>query len=174
MANPQQIDLRILEKAADERQYTLGCVYEPGSVDTQGEFAKAAEIESAAWAFMERLQGMAKAGTSLLKAALAAKDAKDPDGIAIDVTELREELSKGAGLDDMHLQVGDEEDLGVIVESYIAPVDMQIGTETVKKGAWLMGVRWSDAMWKRIKKGERTGLSMYGSAGRIKDRKVEA
>jgi len=46
----------VLEKSATERRYTLGVVYEPDVVDTQGEFAKAEDIETAAWAFMERLQ----------------------------------------------------------------------------------------------------------------------
>ena len=82
------------------------------------------------------------------------------DTVEVDVTD----LVKSTGLDDEHLQVGDVEDLGVIVESYLAPTDLQVAGQTVKKGAWLLGVRWSAAMFEKIKKGERTGLSMYGRA----------
>lgn len=164
-----RIDMRILAKA-DERRYSLGVVYSPNDVDSQGEFAKADDISAAAWAFMERLQTLAKAGVSLLKAAIAA----DADGITLDITDVAGEdaLEKGAGLDDMHLQVGDEEDLGVIVESYVAPVDMEIGGQAVKAGTWLLGVRWSEPMWKKIKSGERTGLSMYGRVDHIKNQPV--
>lgn len=169
MAETQQIDMRILAKAA-ERKFTLGIVYEPAAIDTDGEFAKAEDIESAAHAFMERLQAMSKSGAEVLRAVLNSGSTE----VTLDITDMAEALEKGAGLDDMHLQVGDEDDLGTIVESYIAPVDMEIGAQTVKKGAWLLGVIWSDAMWKKIKAGKRTGLSMYGSVGRIKNQPVEA
>src|SRR3990167_6307475 len=51
----------VLVKSSPERRYTLGVVYEPDVVDTQGDFAKAEDIEDAAWAFMMRLQSLAKA-----------------------------------------------------------------------------------------------------------------
>ena len=41
-------EMQVLEKH-EERRYTLGVVYEPNVEDTDGEFAKAEDIESAAW-----------------------------------------------------------------------------------------------------------------------------
>jgi len=161
--------MKVLEKSASKR-YTLGVVYEPDTLDTQHEFAKAEDIESAAWDFMTRLQDMAKSGSLILKSALDASD----QGITIDVTDMvdiveNDELSKSSGLDDEHLQVGDYEQLGTIVESYIAPVDMVIQGETIKKGAWLLGVRWTPPMFDKIQKGERTGLSMFGRTDKVKE-----
>lgn len=156
-------DLRILEKRQGPQRFTLGVVYEPDVKDTQGEFAKAADIESAAWAFMERLQRLAKSGAVILKSAI---DADADEGITLDVTEIADLVEKGVGLDDEHLQIGDEEDLGVIVESYLAPDAMEIGGQKVRKGAWLLGVKWSQVMWDKIKAGERTGLSLYGLVDR--------
>lgn len=160
--------MRIVEKAST-RRYTLGVVYQPGSptdTDTQGDFASAETIERAAWDFMTRLQAMAKAGTTIVRAALDSDE-----GVIVKValeSDVEEgfafEVEKGAGLDDMHLQVGDEQDLGIIVESYLAPADFTIGDEPIAKGTWLLGVRWSAGMWEKILKGERTGLSLYGLA----------
>lgn len=156
----------VLDKAAEKR-YTLGVVYEPDVTDTQGEFAKAEDIESAAWDFMARLQEFAKAGRVFVKHAIQG----ETTSLEIDedlAKELDEEIAKSErdGLDDQHLQV--DEDLGTIVESYIAPVDFVVNGQGVKKGAWLLGVVWSEAMFQKIKKGERTGLSMYGRAARMR------
>lgn len=150
----------VLEKSAPTRRYTLGIVYEPDSVDTQGEFAKAEDIEAAAWDFLARLQVLAKSGALLLASALKA----DKADVEVDITDLGD-LLKGEGLDDQHLQV--DEPLGTIVESYVAPCDLNINGQPVKKGAWLLGVRWTEGMFEKIHSGERTGLSMFGHATRV-------
>ena len=155
----KKAEMLIIEKA-EELRFSLGVVYEPMRVDTQGDHAKADDIRKAAWQFMERLQTMSKAGVIVFKAALNA----GPSGISIDITDVADLIEKGVGLDDEHLQVGDSEDLGTIVESYVAPVDFEVGGEKVHKGTWLLGVRWSEAMWDKVKKGERTGLSLFGTA----------
>lgn len=147
--------MRVLQKNAPQR-FTLGIVYEPDVTDTQGDFAKAEDIESAAWEFLARLQQSASLGASVLKAAAEGASCE------IEITDLMK-----SGLDDMHLQVGDEEDLGTIVESYLAPTDLAIDGQPVKKGAWLLGVRWSPAMFAKIQAGERTGLSFYGRAEQV-------
>lgn len=55
----------------------------------------------------------------------------------------------------------------VILESYIAPCDCEIGGQPVKAGTWLMGLRIvSDEVWAQVKRGEFTGLSIEGSAVR--------
>lgn len=158
-ANMNKAELLVLTKSSNERRYTLGVVYEPDVVDTQGDFAKAGDIEDAAWAFMERLQVLAKTSGELLAAFRTVEEY--PEGVTFDVTAL-EDLVKGAGLDDEHLQV--DEPLGTIVESYIAPQDLTVNGQAVKKGAWLLGVRWTDEMFQKIKAGARTGLSLYGRA----------
>lgn len=47
----------VFAKRDDEKGIVYGIVYSPGEVDTQGDFADAAEIEKAAYAFMKGLNG---------------------------------------------------------------------------------------------------------------------
>lgn len=150
---------------SEERRYTLGVVYEPNKPDAEDDFATADEIEKACWEFSKLLQGktpVAKAGIRLIEA--VAKAVTTGKSVQIDVTELVEKLEKGAlGL--MHELWSD--DIGTIVENYIAPVDMVIDSEKVTKGTWLMGIVWSPEAFEKVKKGEITGLSMGGTAIRI-------
>lgn len=54
-----------------------------------------------------------------------------------------------------------------IYESYIAPVNLTIGGQRVKKGTWLLMYHVTDdALWKDIKSGKLTGFSMGGFARR--------
>ena len=46
------------------------------------------------------------------------------------------------------------------VESYIAPVEMKIGGEMVKKGTWSAVVQYSPELWQEVKSGKYTGLSI--------------
>lgn len=53
------------------------------------------------------------------------------------------------------------------LESFIAPVDFEVGGQKVKKGTWLLRVRVLDTdIWLRVKSGELTGFSIGGSAMR--------
>jgi len=60
-----------------------------------------------------------------------------------------------------------------VVESYIAPYDMEIGGEPVVKGSWIMTLEVSNvAIWKVVQGGELTRLSMggtgiYGAPGTV-------
>lgn len=57
-----------------------------------------------------------------------------------------------------------------VLESYLAPCDFKIGSQAVKKGTWVMGVRVKDAaLWKQCKDGGITGFSIGGSAQRRPD-----
>lgn len=68
---------------------------------------------------------------------------------------------KGKGNDFMH-DGKDRENLK-IVESYIAPVEMELNGQKVKKGSWLMATLvLDDVIWEKIKKGEITGYSIGG------------
>lgn len=54
-----------------------------------------------------------------------------------------------------------------VLESYIAPIDFEIGGEKVSKGTWVMGIRVvDDALWTDVKKGSFTGFSIGGTAYR--------
>ncbi len=55
-----------------------------------------------------------------------------------------------------------------LVESYVTRSDMVIGNQKVKKGTWIVGLLVLDhEIWKQIKSGELTGLSIGGSAIRV-------
>jgi len=55
-----------------------------------------------------------------------------------------------------------------VLESYLAPVEFQMGEETVKKGTWLLGSRIPEGeMWTDIKSGELAGYSMGGTGDRV-------
>ena len=52
-----------------------------------------------------------------------------------------------------------------VIESYIAPDDLTIGEQSIKKGSWVIATHVSDAkIWKAIVDGELTGFSMAGKA----------
>ncbi|WP_338542801.1 XkdF-like putative serine protease domain-containing protein [Paenibacillus tundrae] len=54
-------------------------------------------------------------------------------------------------------------DKGYVVESYIAPCDMEIGDQVIAKGSWVAGVKVTDDdTWEDIQKGDITGFSMFG------------
>lgn len=62
---------------------------------------------------------------------------------------------------------------GVAVESYIAPVDLSIGNETIKSGSWILVTRASQDVWDDFKAGEITGYSMFGISRNTKTTKGE-
>ena len=69
----------------------------------------------------------------------------------------------GNGNDLMH--DGKDNNSLAIVESYIAPTDMTLNTETIMKGSWMMATLILDeTIWEKIKKGEITGYSIGGLA----------
>ncbi|MFB0831863.1 XkdF-like putative serine protease domain-containing protein [Brevibacillus laterosporus] len=62
-----------------------------------------------------------------------------------------------------------DSDKGYVVESYIAPVDMKLGDQEIKKGSWIAGVKVIDTdTWDQIEKSEITGFSMWGIGKREK------
>ncbi len=152
--------LKILKRDEAQR-YTLGVVYEPDVVDTDGDFAKAEDIESASRRFMGALQKRTAAQKKACDIVGAFTKALETEPIRVDVTDVWDDLKKiGDGLGDMHADWS--EDLGTIVDNYIAPVDFTLGKEKVTKGTWLLGVVWSPDYFQKILSGERTGFSMGG------------
>jgi len=61
------------------------------------------------------------------------------------------------------LDHAEETDQAAVVESYIAPVDFELGGEPVRAGSWVMAVKVADAeLWQRVKGGEYEGYSFGG------------
>jgi hypothetical protein len=147
-------------------RYTLGVVYAPMAVDSQGDFSKADTIQQAAFGFMRRLQGtktLTKWASRLLDAIV--KVVQTPAPLRIDVTDMVDEITKATGaLGDQHASW--DAGLGEIVECYCMPCDGEIAGELVTKGTWLLGVIWSPAQFAKIQAGERTGYSMGGKGRR--------
>lgn len=68
-------------------------------------------------------------------------------------------LRKYRTVGDSHMRVADAE----VVESYVAPVDMQVQTELIKKGTWVMTIKINDPQLKeQVLSGDITGLSIGG------------
>lgn len=58
-------------------------------------------------------------------------------------------------------------EVGVPVESYLAPMDLDFEKMTVPEGSWMMSVRVTDdETWQAIKRGDLTGFSIYGQGER--------
>ena len=106
---------------ADEH-IVCGIVYEPDTVDAQGDEASEDEIRKAAYRFMEE----------------AHEFKINHKGKAVDIK---------------------------VLESYIAPQDLTIAKQKVKKGSWVLITHVvDDGIWKDIKDGKLTGYSMAGTA----------
>ena len=64
---------------------------------------------------------------------------------------------------DGHSQAAEAE----VVESYLAPADIELGGQVIQQGTWIMGVKVRDeAMWQAVKDGEYTGFSIGGKGER--------
>ncbi len=161
-----QHEARII-KADMKKRYTLGVVYEPNVVDSQGDWTDVEEIEKAAHGFMLALQGKVSKSVAALVDVIVEGLTNDHMAF-VDVTDIWQDLQKAsAGLGYMH-QVWDE-GIGDIVECYVAPADMVINGQVVKQGTWLLGVVWSPEYWQKVEAGEITGFSMGGTGRRVDD-----
>lgn len=55
-----------------------------------------------------------------------------------------------------------------VVESFIAPQDLQLGGQIVRSGTWLLGAHVNDAdVWAKVKSGHYRGFSIEGYAERV-------
>ena len=54
--------------------------------------------------------------------------------------------------------------VGEVVESYIAPADMEVNGETITKGTWVLVTKATEEVWEAIKKQEYKGYSLAGVA----------
>ncbi len=76
-------------------------------------------------------------------------------------------LDNGDGVNDSHITTTDGLGVGRVVESYIAPTDLVIDGQQIKKNSWLLGVVWQPHYWDLIKAGERLGLSIEGQGKKV-------
>jgi len=94
----------------------------------------------------------------------------DAQGDIYSVEEIRQAahrfMEEFGGLGLMHrLQVNGQVR---ILESYLAPVDLEVGGIVARRGTWLLAVRiLSDELWARVKDGSLSGFSVGGSARRV-------
>lgn len=65
-----------------------------------------------------------------------------------------------------------EDGFGELVECYIAPSDMVVNGETIKKGSMVIGVEVDDDVYELVEKGEITGVSMAGKGKRVKEEPI--
>lgn len=54
--------------------------------------------------------------------------------------------------------------VGEVVESYIAPADMEVNGETITKGTWILVTKATEEVWEAIQKGDYKGYSLAGVA----------
>ncbi|RPE10562.1 XkdF-like putative serine protease domain-containing protein [Paenibacillus polymyxa] len=80
-------------------------------------------------------------------------------------------IAKGAVMDTQH---DFDPGVGDVVECYVAPVDFEMGEETIKKGSWVLVTKANDDIWNKIQDGEVTGYSMAGTAETIEKQKEPA
>lgn len=168
----------------DMQRIVLGIVYEPDTVDLQGDFSDAPTIEKACHEFNKSLQsgGISKSLNVTIKKALELL-ASDTEQVSIDVTEVLKGLqnkpyvqwgsSKLDGTVEKGTQaMGDQHqswnsDVGDIIESYIMPCDCVINDQPIKKGTWMMSVQYEPQYFEKVLSGERTGFSMGGRGIRV-------
>lgn len=54
--------------------------------------------------------------------------------------------------------------VGEVVESYIAPADIEVNGETITKGTWILVTKATEEVWEAIQKGDYKGYSLAGVA----------
>jgi hypothetical protein len=141
--SPQSLSALILKADAEKRLVT-GVALIPGVVDSQGELIPKDVIQKAAHGFLARYN---------LQHGL-----KPPKGS-------KAKFPKQTAIGEMHQKWKGGIEL---VESYLAPQPLTIGSQLVPEGAWIVTVHVSDdEVWERVKKQQLTGFSIGGKASVI-------
>jgi hypothetical protein len=87
------------------------------------------------------------------------------DVIAIDTIETaaHKYLIEHRTVGDSHSRLAGAE----VVESYLAPADLELGGQLITQGTWVMGVHVTDErLWQAVKSGEYSGFSIGGKGER--------
>lgn len=95
-------------------------------------------------------------------------DTEDLQGDVVSADEIRQAAHRFMEwYQDIHLQHERDTTLKV-TESFVAPVDFQLGDYLVKAGTWLLGVHVTDpGIWQMVKDGRLRGFSIGGYAERV-------
>lgn len=92
-------------------------------------------------------------------------DVVDSDG-HFSTSDVIEETAHEYMADYQNINLMHEQPLGPdikVVESYIAPIDFNMGNQYVRKGSWVMVVRiLNDELWQAVKEGKLNGFSIEG------------
>jgi hypothetical protein len=93
----------------------------------------------------------------------AHNDFETPEAIERAAHDFLSKYNRSTQMGVMHKMFGQ---VGLdLIESYIAPQDLTLGSEPVKKGSWVMAVKVvDDALWAKVKGGQLTGFSIGGKA----------
>ncbi|MBT2727846.1 terminase [Bacillus sp. ISL-75] len=95
-------------------------------------------------------------------------DVEDAHGDSMTIDEIEKSAHKFLkDFRNIDTQHDFEAGAGELVESYIAPVEMDIDGEIITKGSWVIVTKATEEIWESIKKGEFTGYSMAGTAEAI-------
>jgi len=70
-------------------------------------------------------------------------------------------MTNGGAIDLQHNLV---KGFGTVVESYIAPCEMNLGEQSVIKGSWVLVVKATNEIWQLVKSGDIDGFSMFGTS----------
>lgn len=155
-----------ITKAIKEKRFVYGPVLIPETVDGQNEIVSEEEIRKAAWEYLEEY-----GTTSFMHTTTKTVEGIRPQ---IEVALLKgytvEELFNGVSGDPLVPGIKNAlvfpatfTDKLKIRESYLAPIDFELGTRKIKKGTWIMGMHIiSDLLWDHIQSGKITGFSVEG------------
>ena len=90
-------------------------------------------------------------------------DTEDAHGDLISSEEIEKAahffMQKSRTIGESHIKAAEAQ----VVESFIAPEELTMGDQKIKKGSWVLGIKvLDDALWESVKSGEFTGLSVGG------------
>lgn len=145
-----------------------------GSV-TLGEWTQVQQVYAEVTKELRLLVPIEKAAADVRRITYGVVLEPDTEDLQGDVMKAEDiELSAHAWMEDsqaggqMHTEIVKG---ACVVESFLAPADFEVdtadGIETVKKGSWVLAMRWPEDIWKRIEDGELTGYSVGGQGVRL-------
>ncbi len=147
MTNAKIAFVSLVDKAANKRKFLIA------KSDGQGDFTTLGKVL--------KVDKTAHHITGVVYEPLT-KDTDDNYMTAEEIRKAAYHFAKNGNKVDMQHNFEPAEGVSV-VETYIAPADMEVGGQTVTKGTWVMTVEiQNEEVWKSVEKGDITGFSMGG------------
>lgn len=80
----------------------------------------------------------------------------------VEITKTAHDFVRNLSKKAVNVDHEDDKDIenAEFVESFIAPVDIPVGLETIPKWAWVVGIQFDDETYKAIQDGEFVGISI--------------